>query len=241
MFKNSLLLVCLILLAPNLLVAQKVDSVNNKELIMARNTDSNKIKSKSIVSSEQKDSSQAKMADSLANKSKEIISNVATMPEKLDSIWLKTGDTLIGKITIDKDRNVLLFSKDTIQNLELKASEVVKLIILPKKDDEERADVFSVFNEFYFLESRQDVPIRIFVNRTFKPILNNGPKYYLVQTKYCLFKNDIPYFMKNGRFKETLMFLVNDCKTVIDGFKNGKYNQDNFIEAVTQYNRCNDK
>jgi hypothetical protein len=160
--------------------------------------------------------------------------------ERLDSIWLKSGDTLSGIITLDKDRNAFLIAYDTIQNRELRASEVVHLSISPKKSAEDRVDVFSIFNEFYFLESNPNVPIKVFANKTFKAVENNGPKYYTTQTKYCLLKNDTPYFMNKGRVKETLLFLVNDCKAVVQGFKTGKYNTTNFIQAITHYNRCNE-
>ena len=162
------------------------------------------------------------------------------MIEKLDSIWLKTGDTLRGIITLDRDKNTFLVSYDTIENRELRASEVVHLSISPKKSTEDRVEVFSIFNEFYFLESNFNAPIKVFANKTFKAVENNGPKYYTTQTKYCLLKNDTPYFMNKGRVKETLLFLVNDCKAVVQGFKTGKYTTTNFIEAVTQYNRCNE-
>jgi hypothetical protein len=160
--------------------------------------------------------------------------------EKLDSIWLKTGDTLRGIITLDKDKNAFLVAYDTIQNRELRASEVVHLSISPKKSSEDRVEVFSIFNEFYFLESNPNAPIKVFANKTFKAVEDNGPKYYTTQTKYCLLKNDTPYFMNQGRVKETLLFLVNDCKAVVQGFKTGKYTTNNFIEAITHYNRCND-
>ena len=162
------------------------------------------------------------------------------MIEKLDSIWLKTGDTLRGIITLDKDKNTFLVSYDTIENRELRASEVVHLSISPKKNAEDRMEVFSIFNEFYFLESSPNAPIKVFANKTFKAVEDNGPKYYTTQTKYCLLKNDTPHFMNQGRVKETLLFLVNDCKAVVQGFKTGKYTTTNFIEAITHYNRCND-
>lgn len=242
MFKKTVIAAFLILLSENLIVAQKIDSntIKNKEIEPTNNV-TLATKSKETPATASKGTVTVNN-DTLKSKIEATVDNAtALIPEQMDSVWLKTGDTLVGKITLDKEKNAFLFTKETVQNLELKASDLVRLTILPKETDEERSDVFSVFNEFYFLESSPNVPIRIFANRTFKSVLNNGPKYYITQTKYCLFKNDIPYFMKNGRFKETLLFLVNDCKTVVQGFKNGKYNQDNFIEAITQYNRCNDK
>jgi hypothetical protein len=158
--------------------------------------------------------------------------------EQLDSIWLKSGEILTGKIALDKDKNALLFTRDTLINAELKAIDINKLVIFPKKYDEDRLDVVSLLDEFYFLETSPKAIIRVYANRTFKAVLNDGPKQFIVQNKYCLMKNNIPYFITNGRPKETLKFLMNDCKTVSEGFKSGKFNKDNFIEAVSQYNRC---
>ncbi len=193
-----------------------------------------------------KDSSIVKVKESVKDASIAVVDapivskKSVPMIEKLDSIWLKTGDTLRGVVTLDKDRNAFLISYDTIQNRELRASEVTHFFILPKKGVDDRLEVFSIFNEFYFLESNPNAPIKVFANKTFKVVENNGPKYYTTQTKYCLLKNDTPYFMNKGRVKETLLFLVNDCKAVVQGFKTGKYTTTNFIEAITHYNRCND-
>jgi hypothetical protein len=60
----------------------------------------------------------------------------------------------------------------------------------------------------------------------------------MVQSKYCLIKNGVPYLIKVGKSKDTLMSLMNDCKKVMDNFKKGKFTEDNIIEAVIQYNRC---
>jgi phage antirepressor YoqD-like protein len=160
------------------------------------------------------------------------------MVQQMDSIWLKTGQTLVGKITFDKDSNSFLFFKDTFRNIQLMPNEVSKLIVFPKKNEDERLDVLSIENEFYFLESDSKATIKIFANRTFKPILDDGPKHYFVESKYCLFKDNTPYLLNNGKSKDTLLFLMNDCKKVMDNFRMGIYTEDNFIEAIIQYNRC---
>ncbi len=186
----------------------------------------------------------AKSVDTTSNKlstdSLKLEKNNAFIAEQIDSIWLKTGDTLIGKITLDKDNNSFLFAKDTAAIIELNAEKVVKFVIKPKKYEDERVDVFSIFGEFYFLETNPNTSIKIYAHRTFKSVLNDGPKYFNVHNKYCLIKNDIPYFLNNSNDKEILLYLMNDCKRVMDGFKSKKYTKDNFIEAVTQYNRCNE-
>jgi hypothetical protein len=158
--------------------------------------------------------------------------------EQMDSIWLKTGETLTGKIAFNRDSNTFLFSKDTFKNVKLLPIEVTKIIAFPKKRDEERLDVVSIENDFYFLESDAKATIQIYAKRTFKPILDDGPKHYFVQSKYCLVKNNTPYLLNNSKNKDTLMALVDDCKKVMDKFKSGQFTEDNFIEAVLQYNRC---
>jgi hypothetical protein len=167
--------------------------------------------------------------------------DTVVISRKMDSIWFITGDTLVGTIAFDKDKNTFFFSKDTIHNLELKPTDISRFVIVPKKEAEESIEVVSVSNEFYVLESSPQAHIRIYSQRTYKAVLDDGPKYYVIQKKYCLFKNNLPYFIGGLRTKETLLSLVNDCKAVKDGFKNGKYNKNNFIEAITHYNRCNEQ
>jgi hypothetical protein len=159
--------------------------------------------------------------------------------QQMDSIWLKTGETLTGRIAFNKDSNTFLFSKDTFLNVKLRPSEVTKIIAFPKKREDERLDVVSIENDFYFLESDAKSTIQIYAKRTFKPILDDGPKHYFVQSKYCLVKNNVPYLLNNSKNKDILMALVDDCKKVVDKFKSGQFTEDNFIEAVLQYNRCN--
>jgi hypothetical protein len=157
---------------------------------------------------------------------------------QLDSVWLKTGETLTGQILFEKDSNAFVFSQDTLQDVRLKASDVLKFIALPKKITDERLNVVSFADEFYFLESDSKSTIQVYANRTFKPVLDDGPKQYIVQSKYCLIKNGVPYLIKVGKSKDTLMSLMNDCKKVMDNFKTGKFTEENMIEAVIQYNRC---
>jgi hypothetical protein len=245
MFKKLSLAICLLTLTQALLVAQKVDSTATNNKLLAN------IKFKELLSAKSvrvKDSLMYKKADVLlkdtllSKNSKDSFSvkeTTALIPQQLDSIWLKTGDTLVGFIKLDKDKNVFLFSKDTLENIEVKSDEVIRLIAFPKNSDEDRLDVFSMFNDFYYLENPPDAIIRIFASRKFKAVLNDGPKHFIVENKYCLFKNDTPYFLNSGRTKDILTLLMNDCKVVMDGFKKGKYSKNNFIEAIAQYNRCN--
>jgi hypothetical protein len=164
---------------------------------------------------------------------------IKAKPAQTDSVWLKSGETLVGQITFDKDYNAFLFAKDTL-NFILKANEVVRLTASPKKNEDERLDVFSFANEFYFLESKPNVAIRLLSHKVFKAVLNDGPKHFEVQTKYCLVKDNVPYFLTGMRTKDILMTLMNDCKQVREGFKSGKFNKKNFIEAVSLYNRCSE-
>jgi hypothetical protein len=244
MFKKLFLAIYLLTLTQALLVAQKLDSTtNNKLLANIRTKELLTAKSVRIKDSLMYKKADVLLKDSVLSKgSKDSFSvkeTTAPIPQQLDSIWLKTGDTLVGFIKLDKDKNVFLFSKDTLENIEVKSDEVIRLIAFPKKSDEDRLDVFSMFNDFYFLENPPDALIRIFASRKFKAVFDDGPKHFIVENKYCLFKNDTPYFISGNRAKETLTFLMNDCKAVMDGFKKGKYSKNNFIEAVAQYNRCN--
>jgi hypothetical protein len=240
MFKKSLTSILIFLFAHNLF-AQKIDSLNPQ---IAKRTEamfSNAVLSPT-ESTQIEDTSSVKNPDSLnlkSHNSTSINSKKSAITRQMDSVWLKTGDTLVGFIELDKEKNAFLFSKDTLKNSELSPNEILRFVAFPKTNEAERMDVFSIFDTFYFLETPPEASIRIFTNRIFKTVVDDGPKHYIAKTKYCLFKNDVPYFLNQGRSKEILLFLMNDCKKVMDGFKKREYTLDNFIEAITQYNRCN--
>ncbi len=210
----------------------------------------NSVKLKDSAAAKPKESVLVKPKDTVIINQKPVAIEKAIVPvlvqkkvveevQQKDSVWLKSGDLLTGKIIVDKDNNTFFLAKDTANKVELKPDSIFCFIVFPKKYEEERVDVMSISNEFYFLETSPKATIKIFANRTFKAVLNDGPKHFIVQNKYCLMKNNVPYLLdKGGRTKETLMFLMNDCKRVMDDFKSGKFTKDNFIEAVTQYNRC---
>jgi hypothetical protein len=236
MFKNSLLSIFLLIFAQQLVAQKKnpyktidpkVDFVNavTKELVVDKTPEKSSL-------------SLTKGENSLIAKTIEVPINKKAI-QQMDSIWLKTGDILTGQITFVKDSNSFLFFKDTLQSIKLKPIEVSKLIVFPKNRDQERLDIISIANDFYFLESDAKATIQIYAKRTFKPILDDGPKHYFVQSKYCLFKNNVTYLLNNNKTKEILLFLVQDCKKVVDKFKTGQFTEDNFLEAVLQYNRCN--
>jgi hypothetical protein len=241
MFKKVLTALLLLILT-HLSNAQTIDSTNlQSDKLLETHIDSNELLTAKSV--EIKDSSLIKAKDSLILQNRDsviILSKNAAIAQQMDSIWLKTGDTLVGFINLDKEKNAFLFTNDSLKQVELKAIEIVRFVSFPKNYEDERLDIFSVFNAFYFLETQPNAPIRVFTNRTYKTVLNDGPKHFIAKINYCLFKNDVPYFLNTGRSKEILLFLMNDCKKIMEGFKTRKYTLDNFIEAVTQYNRCNE-
>jgi hypothetical protein len=237
------LLFILLFISTQQLVAQKksplnfnVPKVDFVSAVTKTLGTTNTIESAHLLSPKKEDSLIALKTNNLNALIKKKTSPVIT--QQMDSIWLKTGETLTGKIIFDKDSNAFLFFKDTFRNIPIMPTEVSKLIVFPKKNEDERLDVMSIANEFYFLESDSKATIKIFANRTFKPLLDDGPKHYMVESKYCLFKDNTPYLLNNGKTKDILLFLMNDCKKVMDNFRMGIYNEDNFIEAVIQYNRC---
>lgn len=237
MFKNSLL-IALLLTATQQLFAQKKDpnkySVHKVDFVSAVTktlTSSNNVENTDLVVSHSNMSTRTASTNQSTKKKPH-------HAVQLDSVWLKTGEILTGQILFEKDSNAFIFSQDTFQDVHLKASDVLKFVALPKKITDERLSVVSFANEFYFLESDSKATIQLYANRTFKPILDDGPKQYVVQSKYCLIKNGVPYLIKMGKSKDVLMGLMNDCKRVMDNFRTGKFTEDNIIEAVIQYNRC---
>jgi hypothetical protein len=240
MFKNSLLII-LLFTATQQLFAQK----KNPYKYSVHKVDFVSSVTKTLMSTSNVENGDL-VASNTSNSGTTTKTNNPSLPTKkksqpavqLDSVWLKTGETLTGQIFFERDSNAFVFSQDTLQDVRLKASDVLKFIALPKKITDERLNVVSFSDEFYFLESDSKSTIQVYANRTFKPVLDDGPKQYIVQSKYCLIKNGVPYLIKTGKSKDTLMDLMNDCKKVMDNFKTGKFTEENMIEAVIQYNRC---
>ena len=151
---KKLLAAFLPLILTHLINAQTIDSTNlQPEKLLQTPINSNELLTAKSV--QINDSFLIKAKDSLIlqNQDSVVIANKkAIIAQQMDSIWLKTGDTLVGFITLDKDKNAFLFSNDSLKQVELKAKEIVRFVSFPKNYQEERLDIFSVFNEFYFFE-----------------------------------------------------------------------------------------
>ena len=155
-----------------------------------------------------------------------------------DSVFTKQGDTLVGTIRIDKDNNKFFFSNKAFDDWELKPDSIASFVAYPNAEADEQRQFSTVITDFYMLESGKNADITIYSRNAYQAVTNDGPKYYLVKKRYCLIKNNAPYFPDSGNFKEIMLFLTQDCFKIQEKFRLGEYNFSNYIEGILAFNRC---
>lgn len=157
-----------------------------------------------------------------------------------DTVFTSAGDTLVGKITIDKDKNKFVLKVHATEK-ELDPTIVESFVIYPNDGHYGRQAYSSIIGEFYLLQSAKNEPITLYSKSTYEAVENDGPKYFVVKNKYCLVKNGILYFPEKSIFKEVMVFLTNDCLAVHNKVRKGVYTIDDIPSIVLEYNQCHSR
>ena len=159
------------------------------------------------------------------------------VPTNRDTVYTSSGDTLVGKITIDKDKNKFILKVHATET-ELDPTIVESFVIFPNDGHYGRQAFSSILGEFYLLQSAKGEPITLYAKSTYEVVEDDGPKYFIVKNKYCLVKNGILYFPDKSIFKEVMVYLTNDCLAVHNKVRKGVYTIDDIPSVVLEYNQC---
>ncbi|MBL7814998.1 MAG: hypothetical protein JNL70_08310 [Saprospiraceae bacterium] len=160
---------------------------------------------------------------------------------QLDSVFKKSGEVLVGKIIIDKDRDrFILEGRDTF-TMELFAPQIKYFTYNDPEHRGEKTTYHAILNEFYFLEFGQKDPMQAWARYVYQPVENDGPKYYVVKKKYCFFKGKVPFFPKQESFKNDFLLLIDDCPKVSRKIANRDIKIEELVDYVIEYNNCNGK
>lgn len=155
-----------------------------------------------------------------------------------DSVFMLAGDTLIGKITIDKDNNQYLFKvNETIEDI-LSPKKVQRFIVVADAQNDEPLIYTAIFGDFYKSELGKNERIILYSKITYNKITNNGPVYYTVKKKYCLYKNSMVYFPESVNLEQDLLALTNDCSVVTKRIRKERIKLEDIPSIVLDYNRC---
>ena len=155
-----------------------------------------------------------------------------------DSVFMLSGDTLIGKITIDKDNNQYLFRvNDTIEDV-LSPKKVKCFIIIADAKNNEPLIYTAIFGDFYKSELGRNERIILYSKITYNKIIDDGPVYYTLKKKYCLYKNSMVYFPESVSLKQDLLALTSDCSVVAKRIRKEKIKPEDIPSIVLDYNRC---
>ncbi len=158
-------------------------------------------------------------------------------PTNRDTVYTSGGDTLVGKITIDKNKNKYVLKVHATET-ELDPTIVQAFVIYPNDGHYGRQAYYSIIGEFYLLQSGKDDPITLYAKSIYEVVEDDGPKYFIVKNKYCVFKNNTPYFPDKNIFKEVMVYLTNDCLAVHNKVRKGVYTIDDIPSVVLEYNQC---
>ena len=84
-----------------------------------------------------------------------------------DSVFTSVGDTLVGKITIDKDKNKYVLKVHATET-ELDPTIVQAFVIYPNDGHYGRQAYYSIIGEFYLLQSGKDDPITLYAKSIYE-------------------------------------------------------------------------
>ena len=169
-----------------------------------------------------------------------LFSQNTNTPTHRDTVITSNGDTLVGKIDINKDKNKYIL-KVHARETELDPLIVQSFVIYPNDGHFGRQAYYSIIGDFYLLQSGKNDPITLYAKSSYEVVEDDGPKYYIVKNKYCVFKNNTPYFPNKDIFKEVMVFLTNDCLLVHNKVRKGVYSIDDLPSVVLEYNQCHSR
>ncbi len=155
----------------------------------------------------------------------------------LDTVFTYKNDTLIGRITLNKEKNKFFMATDSNETV-LNATDIVSFVTYSKEDDYDRKEYFTLFGNFYTLEFGKNAPITVYSKVSYKTTEEYGQKYYTAKKDYCFFKNNIPYFYRPENHREIMLFLIQDCTIVTINFQNKHYKTNDPIPVILDYNNC---
>lgn len=159
----------------------------------------------------------------------------------LDSVFTISGDTLVGNVSIDKDNDRFIFeSRDTF-TMQLLPSRIKKFTYTLVEHNGERIVYTSILNDFYFLEFGERDAMSGYARYTYRPVVDDGPKYHIVTKKYCFFKGRVPFFPKPESFKNDLLILIDDCPKVVRKIQHKDIKIEDIAQYVIEYNNCSGK
>ena len=157
---------------------------------------------------------------------------------ELDSVYMVSGVTLVGKVSIDKDNDrFILEARDTF-SFQLLPSEVKRFTYnLPERNGE-KITYIAFLNDFYFLEFGENSAMRAYARYSYQAVLDDGPKYFIVKKKYCFFKGKVPFFPKIESFKNDMLILMDDCPKVSRKVQYRDIKLEEIVNYVIEYNNC---
>jgi hypothetical protein len=158
---------------------------------------------------------------------------------QLDTVFMTTGDTLLGKVAIDKDNDRFIFEARDTFTFQLLPNEVKKFTYNLPEHNGEKTTYISIVNHFYFLEFGQNAAIQGYARYSYSAVENDGPKYFVTTKKYFFFKGKAAFFPRPESFKNDLLILVDDCSKLVRKIQFRDIKIEDIATYILEYNNCN--
>ena len=136
-----------------------------------------------------------------------LLCQTAYTQNNIDSVFTLKGDTLLGKVTLNKEKNKFFVATDTSEIL-LDPSNVASFVTYKKEDDYERKEYSNLLGSFYLIEFGKNAYITVYSKTTYKMKEQYSQKYYTAKTDYCFFKDNVPYFYNAKNYHQTIDKLI---------------------------------
>jgi hypothetical protein len=158
--------------------------------------------------------------------------------KEMDTVFTLKGDTLLGKISLQKEKNKFFFTNDTLKETALNPTDITSFVWYGKENDYERKAFYSLLSSFYELEFGKKDYIKVYSKTVYKTVEEYGSKYFTAKKEYCFFKNGSPFFYKPENHRQIIGHLIQDCPAVYAKFKSKFYKEEDVMNIIIDYNKC---
>jgi hypothetical protein len=157
---------------------------------------------------------------------------------QLDTVFMTSGDTLVGKVAIDKEYDRFIFEARDTFTFQLLPTEVKRFTYNLPEHNGEKTTYINILNQFYFLEFGEKDAMQGYARYSYQAVEGDGPKYFVTKKKYFFFKGKAAFLPKKESFKADLLLLVDDCPKVVRKIQYRDIPIEDVVKYVIEYNNC---
>ncbi len=157
---------------------------------------------------------------------------------QLDTVYMVTGDSLVGKVSIDKENDRFIFEARDTFTFQLLPKEVKRFTYSLPEHNGEKTTYISILHNFYFLEFGENDAMQGYARYSYQAVEDDGPKYFVTKKKYFFFKGKAAFLPREESFKNDLLILIDDCPKIARKVQYKDIKMEDIAAYVLEYNNC---